>query len=113
LQETKDLSLVKGQANLLVQEMVALFEATELFDEVLARVDAGDYEQARALADSTVTTLRYKQKYIVSDKLKQQEESIAAYSSEINRVKQMREEDKKIYQKSNKSVNYNAKKGKQ
>jgi Ca-activated chloride channel family protein len=105
--------LVRSSENKLVQEMIALFEATESFDAVLAWVDAGQYEQARALADSVVIHLQKKQKNIPSEKLKKQEESIAAYSRDLEKVKQMREEDKKMYQKSNKSANYNLKKGKQ
>ncbi|WP_315817985.1 hypothetical protein [Paraflavitalea speifideaquila] len=105
--------LVKSSENKLVEEMIALFEATESFDAVLSSVDAGHYEQARALADSAVIRLQKKQQSIPSDKLKKQEASIAAYSRELGKVKQMREEDKKMYQKSNKSSNYNFKKGKQ
>ncbi|MBO9565497.1 MAG: VWA domain-containing protein [Niastella sp.] len=106
-------SLVKNSEDLLVQEMITLFEATERFDEVLTRVDAGQYDRARALADSVVTGLRKKQQTLPSAKLKKQEETIAAYSKDLDKVKQMREEDKKMYQKSNKVSNYNLKKGKQ
>jgi Ca-activated chloride channel homolog len=113
LEPASEPSVVKTSEDLLVQEMIALFEATDRFDEVLTRVDAGQYDQARALADSVVTGLRKKQQTLPSAKLKKQEETIAAYSKDLDKVKQMREEEKKMYQKSNKVSNYNFKKGKQ
>jgi hypothetical protein len=53
-----------------------------------------------------------KQQTIKSDKLKKQEESMATYSKELDSVKLMREDDKKLYQKANKVSNYEVKKSK-
>ena len=44
--------------------------------------------------------------------MKKQEATISTYSKRIEEVKVMRDSDKKMYQKSNKSTNYGAKKGK-
>lgn len=96
-----------------VEEMIALYESTEMFDDVLAKVDAGNYEAARVQADKAVVYLKEKQRYIQSDKLKKQEQNLEVYSKEIEKVKVMRDDEKKLYQKSNKSVNYGVKKGKQ
>lgn len=113
LEQADNVRTVKEAEEPLVQEMIALFEATESFDEVMAKVDAGHYDQARALADSVVMRLQAKQRSLLSGKLKKQEEAIATYGKEINNVKTMRETDKKLYQKSNKLMNYESKKGKQ
>lgn len=108
---TGDKQLLNEKEDALVQEMISLFESTEAFDEIMTRVDAGDYNNARIMADSMVIKLKEKQLTIRSEKLKKQEESISAYSKEIDKVKVMREDDKKMYQKANKSSNYGVKKG--
>jgi Ca-activated chloride channel family protein len=92
--------------------MIALYESTEMFDEIMADVDRGNYDSARVRAEKAVTYLKGKQLYIKSDKLKKQEESMTVYSKDISKVKEMREEEKKLYQKSNKMSNYGTKKGK-
>jgi Ca-activated chloride channel family protein len=94
-----------------VEEMIALYESTEVFDDILSDVDKGDYEQAKTKADSAVAVLKTKQRYIRSGKLKKQEENLSAYSKEMEKVKTMREDEKSIYQKSSKSENYKIKKG--
>lgn len=112
IEMTSDASAIRSNQNLVVEETIALYESTEMFDEVMARVDARDYETARVQADKAVQYLKTKQLYIQSDKLKKQEETLAVYSKDIDKVKVMREEEKKYYQKANKSVNYEVKKGK-
>ena len=113
LNTTSNKQLLDAKEDELVQEMISLFESTEAFDEIMTKVDAGDYDRARQMADSTVIRLKEKQKVIRSEKLKKQEETISAYSKDIDKVKVMRQEDKKIYQKTNKSTNYGVKKQKQ
>lgn len=112
LKETSDNQLFKQQQDTLVQEMIALFEANETFDEIMTKVDAGDYRRAKVIADSMVVILKEKQKSVPSKKLKEQEEAIAVYSTKIDSVRTMRDEDKKLYQKKSKSENYEIKKGK-
>lgn len=95
-----------------VEEMIALYESTEMFDEIMAEVDRGNYDSARVRAEKAVTYLKTKQQYIRSDKLKKQEESMAVYSKGIDSVRVMKDEEKKMYQKSNKMSNYEVRKGK-
>jgi Ca-activated chloride channel homolog len=109
---TANADAIEKSKDSLVEEMIALYESAELFDDVLNDVDKGDYERAKIKADSAVFYLKSKQQYIRSEKLKKQEESLKVYSQQIEKVKAMREEDKKIYQKSNKASNYRTKKGK-
>jgi Ca-activated chloride channel family protein len=111
--ENNNAGLIEQNKDVTVEEMIALYESTEMFDDILARVDAGDYEEARVRAEKAVGYLKVKQQTIKSEKLKKQEESMAVYSKEIDKVKAMKDEDKKLYQKSNKSSNYGVKKGKQ
>jgi Ca-activated chloride channel homolog len=106
-------ALVDEHRSLLVEEMIAVYESAEMFDEILAQVDAGRYDSAQLQADKAVTYLKTKQQYIRSDKLKKQEESMTVYSKDIEKVKTMRDEEKKVYQKTNKSSNYSIKKGRQ
>lgn len=109
---TGDKDLALKNENALVQEMIALFESTEQFDDIMATVDAGDYEKAKVKAGNAIKVLQEKQKTVSSEKLKKQEETLTNYSKEIDKVKVMRTEDVKMYQKTNKSSNYKVKKGK-
>jgi hypothetical protein len=72
----------------------------------------GDYETAKVRAEKAVNYLKVKQQTIKSEKLKKQEESMTVYSKEIDKVKSMRDDEKRLYQKGSKSVNYETKKGK-
>ncbi len=109
---TDTVSIAKTK-NKLVEEMIGLFESTEKFDDILTDVDNGDYDRAKVKVDSAIQELQLKQKSIPSAKLKKQEEKLRDYSNEMEHVKTMRETDKKMYQKSNKSENYRTKKGKE
>jgi Ca-activated chloride channel homolog len=109
---TNDRNKMKDHEDTIVQEMIAIFESAEAFDDIMAKVDAGEYEEAQAAADAVTVRLREKRKHIRSEKLDVQYETITGYSSRIDSVKSMREEEKKLYQKANKSENYKMKKGK-
>lgn len=112
IRPTADHGLLREGEDMMVQEMIALFESTEAFDDVMTKVDAGNYDQAKQVANAALYKLQEKQKTIRSEKLKKQEETLSTYTKRIEEVKTMREEDKKIHQKSNKAVNYGVKKGK-
>jgi Ca-activated chloride channel family protein len=93
-----------------VAEKVVLFEANEEFDAIMAEVDRGNYTGARRLADSTVTMLRKKQAARPSAVLKEREAQISKYAEDMSKVETMSAETRSIYQKSNKSMNYESKK---
>lgn len=112
MERTNETARVEESRDMVVEEMIALYECTEMFDDILAQVDAGNYDGARQQADKAVQYLKTKQQYIRSDKLKKQEESLTVYSKDMEKVKTMREDEKKLYQKSNKASNYGVKKGK-
>lgn len=110
---TTDRDLIKNGEDNDVQEMLALFESTENFDDIMADVDKGQYESARKKGEVAVQVLKEKQVRYNSPKLAAQVEKMSSYVQQMDSVRVMRESDKKMYQKMNKSVNYNMKKGKQ
>lgn len=112
-QLTDDKALIEKNSDAEVQEMIALFHSTEEFDQILTDVDGGNYEGAKQKAEASIRILREKQKTMPSEKLRKQEEAIITYSMEIDKVQTMRDDEKKMYQKSNKSANYKTKKGKE
>ncbi len=111
VQPGTDSKMIDKNKDALVEEMIALYESTEQFEEIMNDVDAGNYEAAKVKADSAVKYLKLKQQYTPSAKLKMQEENLNNYKMKVDTVKTMREEEKRMYQKSNKSVNYSIKKG--
>ena len=103
---------LKSGEDSLVQEMISLFESTRAFDEILSDVDNGNYQDAKRKANNAVKTLKEQQKYTPSAKLKSQEIELENYSREIDSIQNMKDEEKKIYQKGKKSENYRVKTGK-
>lgn len=112
LHAAADTASVNKNKDSLVEEMIALYESTETFEDILSDVDKGDYERAKVKTDSAIHVLQEKQRYLPSQKLKKQEENLRAYSKDMDNVKVMQDVDRKIYQKANKSVNYSVRKGK-
>jgi Ca-activated chloride channel family protein len=107
---TSDPKLVARSKDSTVEEMIALFESNERFEELMADVDKGDYTTARAKASAAVKELQTKQLTYKSAKLKTQEDRINTYLGDMDKVETMREEEKKSYQKFNKSYNYEIRK---
>lgn len=112
MKPTNDTERLKEGEDKLVQEMIALFESTEEFDKMMADVDAGNYEVAKQMAAASIQKLEVKSKTYNSAKLQQQTLKMKEYALRIDSVRVMQETDRKIYQKSNKSMNYEVKKGK-
>lgn len=107
---TTDKELIRTGEEKAVQEMLALFESTESFDEMMSDVDKGNYESARRRGNEAVRILKEKQVMYRSPKLEEQVKKMTTYVQQMDSVKVMHESEKKMYQKSNKSVNYNVKK---
>jgi Ca-activated chloride channel homolog len=111
MKPTNDAALVKEGEDKLVQEMIALFESTEEFDKMMADVDAGNYEVARQVANISIQKLEERSRTYNSTRLQQQTIKMKEYALRIDSVRVMQETDRRIYQKSNKSINYEVKKG--
>jgi Ca-activated chloride channel family protein len=109
---TSDKALVEKGKDSTVQEMLALFESTEQFDEIMAQVDKGAYDTAKSRGDFALNVLKQKQAQYKSEKLEEQVKKMSSYLTNIDSVKVMQESDKKLFQKSAKSINYEVKKQK-
>jgi len=109
---TSDKELVTNHKNTKVEELIALFEATDTFDLILSDVDKNNYDTAKKNAESAILRLQEVQKEIPSEDLQKQEQKMKEYLDSMEEVKEMEREEKMIYQKSNKSENYSVKKRK-
>lgn len=109
---TGNAGLYKEGEDKLVQEMLALFESTEEFDVIMAKVDEGDYEKAKSEAAASLQKLELKSVHYNSAKLEEQKVKVREYVKRIDSVRTMQVEDRKIFQKSSKSANYEVKKQK-
>lgn len=95
-----------------VEEKIAMFETTERFDEIMADADKGDYESAKKKAGAAVQYLKDKQAVAPSANLKKQEDQLSEYATKVEQMGTMSNEEKSVYQKSNKAANYDMKKSK-
>jgi Ca-activated chloride channel family protein len=107
---TKDKQKVEKYKDPVVQEMIAIFSYTEKFDEILADVDRGDYEAAKKKADSTLKAISISMNKYKSEKLQKQETLLEDYIKRLDSFKNMKPDDVKLYQKQNKSANYEVRK---
>lgn len=110
MQETTDTKQIAEHKSKQVEELIALFEATDTFDLILSDVDKNDYSSAKEKASSAIIRLKAVQKDIPSEELNKQEVKMQEYLDNMDEVQQMNREDKMILQKSEKSLNYETKK---
>ena len=89
-----------------VEEKVALFEANDEFEGIMAEVDKGNYQEAKRRAAGSVSKLKVQQAARPSATLKEREAQISKYADDMGQVEQMGAEDRSMYQKANKSINY-------
>ncbi len=89
-----------------VEEKVAMFEANDEFEGIMAEVDKGNYAEAKRRAAGSVSKLKQKQLAAPSATLKEREAQISKYADDMDQVQNMATEDRSMYQKANKSVNY-------
>lgn len=107
---TKEKEKIEKNKDDVVQEMIAVFTSAEKFDEILADVDHGNYETAKKKADSTLKIIHLANEKYKSEKLQKQEMQMEAYAKKLDSIKDMKADDVKLYQKANKSANYEVKK---
>jgi Ca-activated chloride channel family protein len=108
---TRKTDIEKGQDST-VHEMLALFESTEQFDDIMMNVDKGDYATAHNRGTTAIQILHQKDAVYNSPKLKEQAKKMSAYLDNIDSLKTMANEQRKLFQKSSKSLNYEVKKQK-
>ncbi|MDI3318281.1 vWA domain-containing protein [Pinibacter soli] len=107
---TKEKEKVEKNKDPLVQEIIAVFTNAEEFDEILADVDRGGYETAKKKIDSTLKKIGILKDKYNSEKLQKQQLLLEDYAKHLDGIKAMKPEDVSLYQKSNKSANYEMKK---
>lgn len=110
IQATKDKALIKEHKNKKVEELIALFEATDTFDLILSDVDKNDYNAAKNKATSAIIRLKEIQKETPSEELQKQEYKMQEYLDNMDDMKEMEREEKLMLQKSTKNDNYSIKK---
>ena len=110
MQETTDTKQIAEHKSKQVEELIALFEATDTFDLILSDVDKNDYNSAKEKASSAIIRLKAVQKDIPSEELNKQEVKMQEYLENMDEVQQMNREKKMMRQKSVKSLNYETKK---
>jgi Ca-activated chloride channel family protein len=93
-----------------VQELLALFEATEQFDDMMLAVDAREFERAKAKGYEALRVLNEKQQVYKSPKLQEQIIKMSDYVKKLDSVKTVTESERKLFKKSNKAMNYEVKK---
>lgn len=113
LNPTSDRDAYAASINDKVKEQVVLFESNERLEEAMKAVDEGRYEKAREITTSNTTYLEENAKYVnKSAELQKQFKDNDDYNTKIKEVETMQESDKKMMQKSTKSMNYSTRKKK-
>jgi len=107
---TSDAAAYEKAQDANVEELLALFEATEHFDEVMMAVDSREYEKAKDKGNQAIIILKEKQKVYNSPKLEEQITKMSVYVRSLDSVKVATESERKMFQKSNKAMNYEVKK---
>ncbi len=114
LQITDDNDLYKANSNEEVEKNILLFEANEEMEKALALVDNNDYDNAKGVLDDCLRKMQGKMKIIEADtSLQIQYNSLKNYRKQIDEIKEMNSQQRKMMQKSNKNANYQLKKKKQ
>lgn len=107
---TSDSKLYNRGQDAQVGEMLALFESTEQFDDVMLDVDKGNYAKAKTSGVRALELLKQKNKQYNSPKLEEQVRKMDVYIQSMDSISVMHESEKKMYQKANKADNYEIKK---
>jgi Ca-activated chloride channel family protein len=107
---TSDAAAYQHAQDAKVQELLALFEATEHFDEVMMAVDSREYEKAKDKGRQAIVALKEKQQVYHSPRLEEQITKMSVYVKSLDSVKIATESERKLFQKSNKAMNYEMKK---
>lgn len=111
---TEDSTLYKEHVNELVAKNILLFEANEEMEKALAMVDEYNYDEAKDVLDNCIRKMTGSLSIIQADtSLNEQYMSIKNYRKQIDEIKEMNEQERKMMQKANKSSNYMLKKKKQ
>lgn len=103
---------VKESIDKMVKENIVLFESAEMLDEALKAADDGDIEKAQEISGMAKEYLDKNAETEFSPRFQQQQSNVNTYNTQVGTMKDMPVTEQKVFQKSNKSANYEIKKKK-
>lgn len=112
LTTTVDTILYKQNIDSLVDEMVVVYNTTEMMDKAMQEIDKGNYivgNDWATKADGYVSANYYRTK---TGKVQKQKITISKYKEDVKDIDKKSAYEKKMLQKSNKQMNYDIKKNK-
>lgn len=112
LSVTRDTIIYKQNIDSLVDEMVIVYNTTEMMDNAMLEIDKGNYAAGfyyTNMADSVVLSNSFRSK---TGKVQKQKEAVSKYKEDVKDIQTKSTEQKKMIQKSSKQLNYNIKKNK-
>lgn len=110
---TTSAAIMEQSVNPLVIQEYATFHANWLMQRAMTLVDQGNYNGARNLIDGSATLkTKYGSTVTTNTRYMKQDSIMIQYKSKIKDYESMNEYDKKVLQKSNKSMNYEIQKKK-
>lgn len=113
VQSTTDVAQIAGHKNKIVDESIALFHSTELFDEAIKEIEKGNYNEGRLKTQELNVYLdSVSLKVGNTYKLVDQKTKVLKYNSNITEYESKSAEEQKFILKESKSDNYSTRKSK-
>ncbi|GAA4826416.1 vWA domain-containing protein [Algivirga pacifica] len=111
--KTQEESVYYNNRDPKVLQMSALFQANQVYEKAMLLVDQGATEKAKALLKKALENLSQTMSTLPEDEeLTAQYNAIKVYYEQIDSYQQMSSQEQKMYQKSQRNVNYKMKKRK-
>ncbi|HNF47787.1 MAG TPA: VWA domain-containing protein [Chitinophagales bacterium] len=109
---TRDTILIKQNLDSTVSEMVVMFEATEMMDDIMRDIDQGNYTIAASKMEKVSGFVNANQSKDKTGKINKVKSNVDKYKEDIKDIDKKNVYEKSKIQKSTKSNNYNIKKSK-
>ena len=109
---TRDTIIYKANIDSLVDEMVIVYNTTEMMDKAMQEIDKGNYAAGFAFASKAEGVVVANSYRVKTGKVQKQKEAITKYKNDVKDIETKSSEDRKMIQKSTKQMNYNIKKNK-
>lgn len=109
---TRDTILIKQNLDSTVSEMVVMFEATEMMDDIMRDIDQGNYTIAASKMEKVSGFVNANQSKDKTGKINKVKSNVDKYKEDIKDIDKKNVYEKSKIQKSTKSSNYNIKKSK-
>jgi Ca-activated chloride channel homolog len=111
---TSDYTVIDTNTDDYVLQQVTIFKSNELLEEAMDKADRGDFEGAATAVSANATYLNVQKTKVKSTNaaFRAQDTLNYNYQKRLTEAKKMNSNDFKLYQKSNRSSNYNSRKKK-